>query len=271
MSEQIVVKGLIIKQTDFSESDRYITVLTADLGRIEVLCRGVRRRRGRFVQAVSLFAYSELALYANRGGRYTLNDAETDMQFWELTADPERYALACYFAELAGLAAEADDCSPELLPMMLRALYALSRQNRPTDIVKPAFELRLAAMLGYAPDLSVCAACGAEEAPSFLLEEGALMCDNCRSRIGGTYFRLAGGTLDAMRYILTCPERRLFGFSLSGAALEQLDTVCERYLLHHLDIRCSTLDYYHSLSSLTASYTKQGTEPSSAPTENRNS
>ena len=43
--QHVTVKGLVIRETDFGEADRFITVLTAELGKIEVLCRGIRRKR----------------------------------------------------------------------------------------------------------------------------------------------------------------------------------------------------------------------------------
>ncbi len=244
----ITVKGLVIRETDFGEADRFITVLTADLGKIEVLCRGLRRKRGRLANAAGLFCYSEFTLFSGKG--YTLNDAEIDMQFWGITGNIEQYALCCYFAELAGMAAEADtNNTSELLAMFLRALYALDRQHRPVQIVKAAFELRLAAELGFSPDLTGCAVCGAAESGtwSFLLENGALVCADCRKRVGGTYFDLSAGTLSAMRHIISCEGRKLFAFAVNERTAAQLGTVCERYLMHHLEVRCPTLDFYHSL------------------------
>ncbi|HBI64507.1 MAG TPA: DNA repair protein RecO [Clostridiales bacterium] len=243
----VTVKGLVIRETDFGETDRFITVLTAELGKIEVLCRGIRRRKGRLANAVRLFCYSEFTLYS--GKSYTLSDAETDMSFWGITSNIEQYALCCYFAELVNLSADSDDTSGGLLPMFLRALYALDRQKRPVQTVKAAFELRLAADLGYAPDLTGCAVCGQAECEtwSFLLENGALVCSDCRKRVGGTYFDLPQGVLTAMRYIVSCDGKRLFAFAVSEQTGRQLGQICERYLLFHLDVRCTTLDFYHSL------------------------
>lgn len=247
--EHITVKGLVIRETDFGETDRYITVLTAELGKIEVLCRGIRRKRGSLVTAVRLFCYSELTLYQS-GRRYTLNDAAVDMPFWTITNNIESYALCCYLAELAGAAAEEDAISTELLPMFLRALYALEKQNRPVQIVKPAFELRLASMMGFTPDLLQCGACGTTEFPegaSFLIEEGRLICADCRKRIGGTYVTLTGGVLAAMRHILFCDGKKLYAFQLNQETAAALGKLCEQYVIYHLDVRCSTLDFYHSL------------------------
>lgn len=247
MAQHVTVKGLVIRETDFGESDRYITVLTEELGKIEVLCRGVRRKKGRLANAVALFCYSEFTLFSGR--RYTLNDAEIDTQFWGITGNIEHYALCCYFAELVNLATEEDQKVDDLLPMFLRALYALDRQNRQIQVVKAAFELRLAAALGYLPELNGCAVCGETECDiwSFLLENGALVCKGCRKRVGGTYFDVPQGVLDAMRYIVSCTGKKLFAFAVNGQTAQQLGVICERYLLYHLDIHCKTLDFYHSL------------------------
>lgn len=246
----VTVKGLVIRETDFGEADRFITVLTAELGKIEVLCRGLRRKKGRLANAAGLFCYSEFTLFSGR--RYTLNDAEIDTQFWGITSNIEHYALCCYFAELAGMAADADTSgASELLALFLRALYALDRQHRPVQTVKAAFELRLAAQLGFLPDLTGCAVCGAAEteAWSFLLENGALVCADCRRRVGGTYFDISPGVLSAMRYIVSCEGKKLFAFAVNEQTAAQLGTICEQYLLYHLEVHCPTLDFYHSLFS----------------------
>ena len=107
-------------------------------------------------------------------------------------------------------------------------------------------------MMGYLPELNGCGACGETECDSwsFLMENGALMCHDCRKRVGGTYFSVPQGVLDAMRYIVSCPGKKLFAFAVSEQTAQQLGTICERYLLYHLDIHCKTLDFYHSLFQL---------------------
>jgi DNA repair protein RecO (recombination protein O) len=73
------------------------------------------------------------------------------------------------------------------------------------------------------------------------------MCGSCRRRIGGSYCDLTPGMLAAMRHILFCDGKKLYAFQLNEATAAALGTVCERYLLYHLDVRCATLDFYHSL------------------------
>ena len=111
--QHVAVKGLVIRQTDFGDQDRYITLLTEELGKIEVLCRGIRRKRGRLVTATSLFQYSEFTLFAGR--QYQLNDAVIDTAFWSgITGNIEYYALCCYFADLANIAAVEEQTAKQI-------------------------------------------------------------------------------------------------------------------------------------------------------------
>lgn len=251
--QHVAVKGLVIRQTDFGDHDRYITLLTEELGKIEVLCRGIRRKRGRLVTATSLFQYSEFTLFAGR--QYQLNDAVIDTAFWNgITGNIEYYALCCYIVDLANIAAVEEQTAKQILRLVLRALYALDRQHRQPQAVKAAFELRLACLLGFQPELNGCGACGETECGnwSFLIENGALICDSCRKRVGGTYFSVSQSVLHALRYIAYCPDKKEFSFAVSEQTAKQLGKICEKYLLYHMDVQCQeTLGFYHSLFDMT--------------------
>lgn len=245
------VKGLVIRETDFGDADRFITVLTVQGARIEVLCRGVRRRGGRLMGAVRLFCLSEMTVYRGRGGKYTLNDASLVQSFWGVTQDMETYALCCYLAELAGLMSEEQAESP-VTRLLLYALRAITEQKRPQGLVKAAFELRLMAESGFAPALCFCGACQnpvAQEA-YFSVREGVVLDAACRARLGGgDAVRLPEGTYAAMIHILTCEIPRVFAFALGGESAVCLHEVCEKYCLHYTERSFGSLAFYHTLNT----------------------
>lgn len=156
--QHLTIKGLVIRETDFGDADRYITVLAESGARMEVLCKGVRRKSSRMAAAARLFCWSELTLYHGRG-KYTLTDAELLHSFWGVAADMETYALCCYFAELAGAMTDENEETPAVTRLFLYALRAVADQKRGQKLVKAAFELRLMAESGFLPDLAVCGAC----------------------------------------------------------------------------------------------------------------
>ncbi|MGM9612552.1 MAG: DNA repair protein RecO [Butyricicoccus sp.] len=243
------IKGLVIRETDFGDADRYITVLTESGARIEVLCKGVRRRNSRMAAAVRLFCWSELTLYQGRG-KYTLTDAALLHSFWGVTADMETYALCCYFTELATAMTDENEEVPQVTRLFLYALRAVADQKREQKLVKAAFELRLMAESGFLPDLAVCGACQnpIEGTVYFSVREGVVLDEACLRRLGGGDFvALPQGTYAAMAHILTCDVPRVFAFALGGASLDRLAGVCEKYALYYAERGFASLEFYHSL------------------------
>ena len=248
----LTIKGLVIRETDFGDNDRYISVLTESGARIEVLCRGVRRRGGRMANAVRLFCWSELTLFQSRG-KYTLNTADLVTSFWGITQDMERYALACYLAELTAEMTDADEECPAATRLLLYALRALSDAARDPLIIKAAFELRLMAETGFAPDLSCCTACGGAlgEEVWFSPREGTARCAPCIERLGYLgHKRLQTGTAHALSHILTAEIPRVNAFSLGEPARTQLAQICEEYTLARAERNFDSLKFYQSLQLL---------------------
>ncbi len=246
------LKCLVIREVDFSEHDRYITVLTEHGRRLEVLCRNARRKGSRIAGAARLFCWSELTLYESRG-RYSLDDAELISPFWGVTQDIDAYALACYLAELSAAMTDTEEDIPALPRLFLGALHVLSERKRPAAIVKPAFELRFMAESGFLPQMDPCSVCGAALTPDsvwFSVRSGSAACGSCAARLGADFRLLPRGTVAAMQHILTSDLKRVYAFQLGGGSLRVLGEVCEEYTIYYADKLFDSLRFYHSLAQL---------------------
>jgi len=241
----INTSGLVLRETAYRDSSKILTVLTGGEGKLTVSARGALRKNSKLTAVTQLLAFSEMTLYCARE-RWTLTEARSVEQFIGLRDDIALLSLGAYFAELAEAVADEDSPNPELLPLCLNALYALSEKIRTPEQVKPAFELRLMSVSGFAPLIGRCCACGRErlERAFIDLAGGTLYCGDCKKEGG---LSLGGGALSAARYIVSCEPRKLFSFKLGEAALRELALTAESYLLAHLDRRFRTLDYYKGL------------------------
>ena len=63
------VKGLVIRTTDFNESDRIITIFTEEHGVVSALASGARSLKSRKMSSTMQFCYSSFVLY-RRGEHY---------------------------------------------------------------------------------------------------------------------------------------------------------------------------------------------------------
>ena len=241
----LTTRGLVLRTTEYKETDRILTVLTAEDGLLTLKARGVRSNRSKLKGACQLLTYAEFTVNEARGFRF-ISEATAIEMFAGLRNDIVLLALGSYFAQLAEVLSQEDAASPALLSLILNALYALSKLQKPPRLVKAATELRLAAIAGYQPELSGCCVCGSPEPDRFCIAEGTLECAACRSG-DGVRMPLSPASLAAMRYILSCPEKKLFSFSISGAAEKELCDAAESYLLTQLERSFYTLDFYKSL------------------------
>ena len=245
----IKTKGLVLRETEYKESSRILTVLTSTEGKITVSAKGAKRRGSRTAAASQLLSYSEMTLFA-RGDRYVLTEASGIELFQGLRDDLSNMALASYFAQLLEAVTDADIQEPQMLSLGLNSLYALSRGISSRDIVKAAFELRLMCLAGFEPQLEMCSVCGNRNMNGGLLSltGGTMRCSGCGHSGPDQEAELTGPVLDAMRYILTCDIKRLFSFRISQGAGTQLSRVCEAYLLCQLGRGFSALDFYKALN-----------------------
>lgn len=240
----MVDKGLILRETPYKEADVMLSVLTECGGKLSVLARGAKRKGSRVSAGIQLLTYSELTLYES-GGRFTLNEAEPLEMFYGVRGDIVKLALGSYFAEVLELAAESESINPELLRLGLNSLYALAKTNIPHEKIKAVFELKIASLSGYTPNVFGCGVCGSIDGLSYFdVENGTVMCSSCN---GGFLKRVDASAVDAMRFILSEDIKRIFSFSINSSSMKLLSEVCDEYLSTHFERKFKTNAFYKSL------------------------
>ena len=190
-------KALVLRETAYKESDKILTLLTQEAGKLTASGRGCRKKGSPIAAGCQLLVWSDMVLYEHRG-RWAVQEAAVEREFRGMRDDLVKLALGCYGAEVTELLAVEGVPNPELLSLLLNSLHALDKLDRPPALVKAAFELRCLCLAGYGPLLDACAVCGREppEDPRFHLREGVLHCAACRGEVGdGISMPVDGGVL----------------------------------------------------------------------------
>ena len=127
--------------------------------------------------------------------------------------------------------------------------------------IKAVFEIRCASLEGFMPDVDACTCCGALESDAMYLDvmNGILKCGDCIGKeenlplaeeITGTatiLLPLDKAVLETIRYILLCPPKRIFSFSINESDVQQLSSVAEKYLLNHIGKGFGSLEFYREI------------------------
>ena len=240
----INTKGIILRETKYKESSKMLTVLTGSEGKISASARGAVRKNSRLASSTQLLAFSDMTLFCNND-RWSLTEAQPIELFHGLCEDIELFSLGAYFAEVTEAAADTDSHSSELLSLLLNSLYVLSEHKKEPGLVKLAFEMRLMCLSGFAPLVDACPVCGKKEPESPILDiaGGTALCRGCAGGAADC-LALCEGSLNAIRHLVFCEDKKIFSFTLGEEPQRLLSLVAEAYLLRQLDRRFKTLDYY---------------------------
>ena len=264
MQQHESIDGLVVRVRDMANHDRYLSVLTAERGRITLLSKGSHSLKSSQAAVSQLYTYGNFEFY-RRGTFHILKSGSSIHHFYALSMDIDRLNLAAYLCDLTYEMTDEGEDAEDILRLLLNALYAVSKDRYPQEAVKAAFEMRAAVLSGYAPDLSGCAFCGVSDADELYLDvmNGALVCSEClhkraRNTGGGSAYDeireadilspLSPASYAALRYVTEAPIERLFSFELKDPEDLRLFSSCaQTYLLSHLGRGFDSLNFYHAM------------------------
>ncbi len=259
--------GLIIKERAMGESDKLLTVLTADKGKILICAKGVRSLKSKNASLCHAFTYANFEYY-ERNGMFWLASGEVKEHFLGLGSPLEALALAAYVADVADELSGENFSDTTLLRLLLNTLFAIENSIRPYPLIKGAFEFFAAAHAGFAPDLSACEKCGKgiEDTDKMVLDvmNGALLCSECiadkklpltndiaeydKFETKNILLPLTPEVVMAIRYAVSADLKRLYSFALTKKSdLSLFSEAGETYLQNHLERGFETLGFYHDV------------------------
>lgn len=200
MASQLKVEGIVLRVVDYGESDRIVTLLTRERGKVGAFARGARASRRRFSGLLEPFTLLAAELVDRRGDLMGLESASALRAHGGIRSELARIAVAGYATELAGELVRDAEPHPELFSLLAAFLGALDAGPAHPAALR-AFELGALAATGFMPRLDACASCGAglPDRPLRLdPSHGGLLCGACEPPGGGGLPALAPGTVAAL-------------------------------------------------------------------------
>ncbi len=264
MQKHGAVDGVVVRVRDMGDNSRYLSVLTAEAGRMTLLAKGSHSVRSPQVAVSQMYTYGNFEYY-RKGSMNILKGGSATEPFYALSTDIDRLDLAAYLCDLTCELTDEGEPAEEMLRLLLNSLHATAGELRPQEIIKGAFEMRAAVISGYAPDLHGCAKCQRTEGDIFYLDvmNGVPICADChakRQALPGRFFEaeelreaeilgiMSPAVYAAMRYCTSAPIGRLFSFELHDER-DRADfaSLAETYILSHIGHGFESLNFYHAM------------------------
>ncbi|MFD2209201.1 DNA repair protein RecO [Virgibacillus halophilus] len=173
------VKGIVIRTQDYGETNKIVTIYSANAGKVSAVARGAKKPKSRMAAVTQPFIYGEFMAYLS-SGLGTIQQAEVIHSFREIRQDIFKTAYASYILELTDKLVENRQGNAFLFQQLYLTLEWIAAGK---DMAVPImmYELKLYAVSGFAPVVHHCVSCESKQFPfAFSIAEGGLLCPKCR-------------------------------------------------------------------------------------------
>ena len=96
----IKVEGIVISETNYSESSKILKVLTDEYGVISVMSKGCRNLKSKLRGVSSKFSYGTFHLHYKEKGISTLTAVDTKNSFRNILMNIDNISYATYLLDL---------------------------------------------------------------------------------------------------------------------------------------------------------------------------
>ena len=118
----IKTTGIVIKEIDFKDNDKIITILTKDLGKISAMVKGAKKTNSPYLASSQYLVYSEFVLYQGKTF-YHVNSTTVLDTFYDLRIDYDKLNYAFSMTKLLFTVCQENEKCEDVLKLFLNVLY----------------------------------------------------------------------------------------------------------------------------------------------------
>lgn len=170
--------GVVLRTHKLGESDRIITLMTQDSGKVRAVAKGVRKTNSRFGSRLEPMSHVQMQLYRGRD-LDIVNQVELIEVATRTRSHLEATTDGLAMCEVIDQMSHDRSPSPHLYRMLVGALRQLNVHY--SALLLPALQFRLLEVEGVGPCVNQCVVCGtAEQLQAYDISAGGVQCKEHR-------------------------------------------------------------------------------------------
>lgn len=258
MSKIVKVTGIVIAENAVSDSDKMLTILTSEYGKINAIAKKSRRLKSSLLSGTQFLCLSNFTLYKG-SSTFRVNEANPIEMFYQIYEDYDKLVLATKITKTINCVALENYFEHNLLKLFLITLKFIStnkkenndkkdgknNKNNKSDknkknpkyksdiFIESVFKLRLLAQLGFTPELIDLPKSNKKENKSFYelifdFDDNRVFVVDENIKIRNS-IKIQKETLFALKYIFSSELEKIYDFSISNRILVELSKIAEKY------------------------------------------
>lgn len=171
------VEGIIINETNYSESSKILNILTKEYGLIGVISKGCRKTKSSLRSVSTKFIYGYFHIYYKKDGLSTLIDVDLIDSFKNIRSDIDKITYLSYITELVDQVSKQTE--ENIFSLYVNSVKKIEEGMDP-EIITNILEIKLLDVLGIMPIIDACSLCGnTDDIVTIDVDSGGYVCKNC--------------------------------------------------------------------------------------------
>ena len=171
-------EGIVLSETNYSESSKILNVLTDKYGLIGIMSKGCRKIKSKLRGVSRKLIYGTFNVYYKENGLSTLISIDVINSFSNTLMDLEKISYASYIIDLTNQVIKQND-SDEIFDILKNTLIKIEEGLDPL-VLTNIIEIKLLNYLGITPNIDSCTNCGSsKQIVTLSSEQGGYICKNC--------------------------------------------------------------------------------------------
>lgn len=176
--EIIKTEGIIIGETNYSESSKILKVYTKDYGLISIMSKGCRNIKNKLRGVSNKLVYANFQFYYKKNGISTLISADVIDTLRNILIDIDRISYVSYLLDLTEQVYKHSN-SEELYPLLISTIKKIN-EELDSEVLTYIYELKVLEYLGIQPNFNSCSNCGStKNILTVSTRAGGYICQNC--------------------------------------------------------------------------------------------
>lgn len=176
--EIVKTEGIVIGETNYSESSKILRIFTKDYGVISVMSKGCRSLKSKLRGVSSKLVYANFQFHYKENGISTLVEADIIDTLRNILIDIDRISYASYLLDLTEQVYKHSQAI-DIYPIFVATLLKMN-ENYDYEVLTAIYELKLLDYLGIRPNIDGCSICGSSKnILTISTMDGGYICQNC--------------------------------------------------------------------------------------------
>lgn len=238
-------EGIVLSETNYSESSKILNVLTDKYGHIGVMSKGSRNMKSKLRSVSRKMIYGTFHVYYKENGLSTLIGVDVINAYSNILSDLERVSYASYMIDLVTQVFKQNDDN-SIFYLLKDSLEKLEEGFNPL-VLTNILELKLLDFLGVKPSIDCCSNCGSDKGIVTLsTTSSGYICRNCYSNEG----LVSEKTIKMIRLYYYVDIKNITKLDVSSLVSKEINQFLDEYYQKYTGLYLKSKDFVKRINQL---------------------